>query len=101
MTPERTIEAFDSCATAISTKCPAATSAELLEETKKRAASGLFLAILANHLLYMCDTGKQFVQDERIEKAMRWLGFVQGALWALGIATIDEMKRWNMPKEEV
>ena len=30
-----------------------------------------------------------------IEKAMRWLGFIQGVLWICGIYTIDEMREHN------
>lgn len=28
----------------------------------------------------------------RREKAMRWLGFIQGVLWTMGIFTLDELK---------
>lgn len=77
----------------------------------------------AAHLLYMCAEVKRFVEEAtpvgyiaaaesltysatsavwreymvKREKAMRWLGFVQGALWAQNQATIDELKRMNMP----
>jgi len=34
---------------------------------------------------------------KRREKAMRWLGFVQGTLWGWGIATIEELKKMNAP----
>ena len=30
--------------------------------------------------------------DGKVEKAMRWLGFVQGTLWLLGVYSIDEMR---------
>lgn len=30
-----------------------------------------------------------------VEKAFRWLGFVQGVLWTKGIYTIDEMRDHN------
>jgi hypothetical protein len=53
----------------------------------------------AGHLLYMCEMGKSLVINGRTEKAMRWLGFLQGVVWARGIASIDGMKHWNMPKE--
>ena len=33
--------------------------------------------------------------DEDPEKAMRWLGFVQGVLWSQGIYTIDELRIHN------
>jgi len=31
----------------------------------------------------------------KLEKAMRWLGFIQGVLWATGVRTIDEMRADN------
>jgi len=33
------------------------------------------------------------------EKLMRWLGFMQGALWVKGIYTIDELKAHNRPDD--
>ncbi len=30
-----------------------------------------------------------------LEKAMRWLGFVQGVLWSTGVRTIDQMRKDN------
>lgn len=29
------------------------------------------------------------------EKAMRWLGFIQGVLWSTGVRSIDEMRADN------
>lgn len=29
-------------------------------------------------------------------KANRWLGFIQGALWAAGLFTIDDMREHNI-----
>jgi hypothetical protein len=29
------------------------------------------------------------------EKLMRWIGFMQGALWSLGYYTIDELREMN------
>lgn len=36
------------------------------------------------------------------EKAMRWLCFMQGVFWSLGIYTVDEMRAHNtmLPEEE-
>lgn len=53
-----------------------------------------------SHLLWMCLEAKTFVADETpsaasLEKAMRWLGFLQGALWSLGVYSIDQMKDDN------
>lgn len=49
------------------------------------------------HCLYMIATATAW-PDERIEKAMRWLGFVQGTLWALGIENIEGFKLMNRPE---
>jgi hypothetical protein len=48
-----------------------------------------------NHLLWMCHEASTFMKDGRSEKAMRWLGFIQGAFWALGVRSVDEMKKDN------
>lgn len=48
-----------------------------------------------NHLLWMCGQLDDFIRDGRRDKAMRWLGFIQGALWALGIRSVDEMRKDN------
>lgn len=47
------------------------------------------------HLYYMCVTAMQFATDGRIEKAMRWLGFIQGAMTAMGHYSIDELRAIN------
>jgi hypothetical protein len=33
------------------------------------------------------------------KKAMRWLGFVQGVMWATGLADIETLKNMNKPVE--
>lgn len=47
-----------------------------------------------SHALWMCREAKTFAA-EKPEKAMRWLGFVQGVLWAVGGWTIEEFKGDN------
>lgn len=37
---------------------------------------------------------------EKREKLMRWLGFMQGVLYAKGLYTIDEMRAHNKPPDE-
>jgi hypothetical protein len=49
------------------------------------------------HVRQMIPKTIQFLYDQRIEKAMRWLGFIQGALWSHNIYTIEEMKNHNKP----
>lgn len=50
------------------------------------------------HVLTMIPRLRQLVLEHRIEKAFRWLGFIQGVLWTEGIYTIDELKKHNMPE---
>ena len=33
--------------------------------------------------------------DDKFEKANRWLGFVQGGMWSLGLRSVDEMRDDN------
>lgn len=33
--------------------------------------------------------------DEDVEKLMRWIGFVQGALWSVGYVSIDNFREMN------
>jgi len=37
----------------------------------------------------------------RIEKAMRWIGFIQGVLWSLGDFTVDELRSHSRRDDEV
>jgi hypothetical protein len=56
------------------------------------------------HVLWMLDEMENWIRDQmtmdakKWEKVQRWLGFVQGALWSLGIYTIDEMRKQNTPE---
>jgi hypothetical protein len=38
---------------------------------------------------------EDFAADGQMDKAFRWLGFVQGCLWAYGVYTIDQMRQHN------
>ena len=38
---------------------------------------------------------ERYLGEDRIEKAMRWLGFVQGCLWSHGIFSVDDFKSHN------
>jgi hypothetical protein len=52
-----------------------------------------------NHLAHMCNHTIVEIQGAstpaEVEKAMRWLGFIQGGFWALEIRTIDQMREDN------
>jgi hypothetical protein len=74
---------------------------EIARETLKAAFPGLepiankgALTELerAQHLLWMCDEAARFLEAGEREKAMRWIGFVQGTLWIMGLRSIDAMR---------
>ncbi len=48
------------------------------------------------HMLSMCDRVEVMIQEDRVEKAMRWLGFMQGVLWAQGSFTLNELRGHNI-----
>jgi hypothetical protein len=49
---------------------------------------------LKPHVMWMLEEMKKF-GDEDYDKAMRWLGFVQGVLWVEGAWSIDQMRAHN------
>lgn len=51
------------------------------------------------HLGWMLGEIVPFYDAGRIEKAMRWLGYVQGACTALGLCTIGQTKDLNKPDD--
>lgn len=49
------------------------------------------------HVGYMCNRCiDHFIPDNKIEKAMRWLGFIQGILFMQGEYTLEELKKHNV-----
>ena len=51
------------------------------------------------HARYMCDEIGQRLQEGRIEKAHRHLGFLQAIIWAQGLCTLEELMNDNKPNE--
>lgn len=52
------------------------------------------------HCHNMLDTIETFVREGRMGKTFRWLGFIQGVLWALGIYPLTELKDHNRPSSD-
>lgn len=48
-----------------------------------------------SHARWMCVRASDFVATGEIEKADRWLGFIQGILWSEGKFSIGEMRDHN------
>lgn len=47
------------------------------------------------HCHGMLDKMVEFVREGRMEKAFRWLGFVQGVLWATRVYPLTDLKNHN------
>lgn len=67
-------------------------------------------AEVKEHLHWMCIEAQRALQENldnfpeatssAIDKAMRWLGFIQGCFFCLGTFSLEDMKRDNMPPGE-
>lgn len=95
MTGEKVDEAAGRCAEMLLKIYPQL-KAERAEETYSFPAKireDFFLKMGA-HLLYVRGQISILLAEGRTEKAMRWLGFLQGALWMTGVplATLKDMK---------
>ncbi len=51
------------------------------------------------HAKWMLDKIEEFVAEDKLDKANRWLGFVQGIFYALGLYTINQMRDHNRGTE--
>lgn len=53
------------------------------------------------HISYMCTVAiQELVPSGKIEKSMRWLGFIQGCLVTLKVFTLEDVKKHSMPDDE-
>jgi hypothetical protein len=68
--------------------------------TKIDAAARRDPMVIKRHLAWMCNEVHSLVDGGRLEKANRWLGFVQGCLWLMGIKTLDELRDDVRPTAE-
>lgn len=50
-----------------------------------------------NHAMHMLEQIKKFIEENRRDKAFRWLGFVQSILWTEGLYKLEDLKNHNMP----
>lgn len=94
MTNEKLQSAFNACERLINTEAQkhnvtmAIRDAEATTDQRR-----------ASHLLWMAREGMTLIKEHRREKAMRWLGFLQGALWALRLVSVEQLKDMNRPDE--
>lgn len=52
------------------------------------------------HVLWMCREAQKLAEAGRTEKACRWLGFVQGFLWAKNVFAIEDFKDMGRVRPE-
>lgn len=74
-----------------------------IEDPGQRQAAKAGLVKMAeqfNHLYEMIGKIRKFLTEDRREKAFRWLGFIQGVFYSLGIYTIEELANHNRPTKD-
>lgn len=54
---------------------------------------------MLEHLVWMLDQTLEHYAAGKVEKAMRWWGFIQGVLWSCGLYTIEELANDNREPE--
>ena len=52
-----------------------------------------------SHCHAMLDEMEIFIQEGRMDKVFRWLGFIQGCLWTEGVYSLDDLMNQNRPRE--
>ncbi len=90
VTPEKCKQALCECADIITKAHPEAVAYRTNPVSKERNPG---------HLLWLCHNAVELVDQGKVEKAMRWLGFVQGAMWMMGLCTIAELRTISRPDE--
>ena len=88
MTTEKLLSAFAACEEIL-------THEGVTDPVRDGAAESLHDRL--KHLLWLAVNGRDLVHEGRREKAMRWLGFLQGGLWALYLADVDDLKGMKRP----
>lgn len=69
---------------------------QLLDFYAKTFADNACVAVeggdAGNHAYWMCGRTKQFIDEHRLDKSLRWVGFIQGVLYCQGIFSIEQLK---------
>mgnify|MGYP003510613429 CR=1 FL=1 len=93
MNQQDILRALDECESTIRSHIPLAKPARAPRSVTNHSES-----VAVSHMLWMIIETRDFVAESRIEKAFRWLGFIQGVLWSFGFVTIDNAKDTNRPR---
>ena len=99
MTKEKILEAVIQCESIINENMEYFNFSSL-QSSPKRVDPEIDIEVngpgFLRHLLFMCGEIRVMLEEDRREKVMRWLGFLQGALWSSGIP-LDTFKNQNRP----
>lgn len=63
----------------------------------KASSENMFAGL--EHLVWMMEQTLEHYAAGKVEKAMRWWGFIQGVLWSCGLYTIEELANDNREPE--
>jgi hypothetical protein len=95
MTKEKVIEAVQGLVSGMALK--GFGPHRLVDELARSTVHDLTNRDAKRHLKFMAHEILKFLEEGRREKAMRWLGFMQGVAWARGDLTLEEVKELNKP----
>lgn len=56
--------------------------------------------VAVHHAAWMCQVATQFVEEGRMEKAMRWLGWINCTMWMNNLLTLNQVKEACAPEAE-
>jgi hypothetical protein len=65
---------------------------DYLDARQLRSVTAGYIKDFAGRLISMIEE-----EPERREKIMRWYGFIQGALWAIDVFSVEEFKNHSRP----
>lgn len=92
MTKDKIIEVFSNCEATLRRYTGRA-------ERLNAASTHVTDADRVSHFLWMAIAGRQLAEEGRIEKACRWLGFVQAGVWYTTGCSIGWLKNMNKPED--
>ena len=87
---------FQACRDHLDATYPKIAPRQLTDVEAQFSAGSLSRIDTTAHFKFMCDEAQLFVDQDRVDKAMRWLGFMQGAFWMDDVYTLDELKKHSM-----
>jgi len=72
--------------------CPEVAPKQMTDDQTREVAHHLSGRDRIAHYKFMCVQASIFMDAGQVEKAMRWLGFLQGVLWRRNLFTLAELK---------